>query len=285
MRKLNKSDCGEPISLDELKQYQLHMLDALAEVCEEHGIHYYLDGGSLLGAVRHQGFIPWDDDIDIIIPHPDCVKLMEITKGKIGDYLFVAPNIDGIYPAEMWKMYDTSVIIESDLGGTSSIHNFFPIFMDIFPMEGLPDTEEETAKWYRKVMFFRKLLNSSNGSVWHGKTLARKLFHGFMRPVTKLIGVKVIFAQLQKAKERLEFDEATWVGNMSGPVHTVDSRVLKKDWMRPEKLLFEGKYYSVPGNYKQYLTQLYGADSMTTLPPEDKRKSHHSFKVYRRKEH
>lgn len=280
MDKLTINNCGEEVGSEKLKALQVDMLKALAAFCDAHDIPYYLDGGTLLGAVRHKGFIPWDDDIDIMIPHPACERLQAISGGKIGRYLLVAPNIDSIYPAESWKLYDTSVVIESDLGGTSSVHAFFPAFVDIFPMEGLPETLRETARWYRRVMFLRKMLNSTTGSVWHGKTLPRKLFHGFMRPVAHLIGVNRLFGWLQRAKQRLSFDEATYVGNMSGPVHTVDSRVRKADYMAPMKLPFEDGLYAVPGNYRQYLTQLYGADCMTTLPPVEKRRSAHSFRVY-----
>lgn len=282
MEELTKGDCGDEISLFELKKNLLQMLDALVEVCEKNEIRYFLDGGTLLGAVRHKGFIPWDDDIDLIIPHPDCLKLWEITGGKIGKYRLVAPNFDGMVPLEHWKLYDPSIVIESDLGKSSSIHNFFPAFIDIFQMEGLPDTEEETARWYRRTVFFRKLLGASYGSAWHGKTVMRRIFHGCMRPVVKIIGKQSIFSVLQESKERLPFESATWVGNMSGPVHTTDSRVKKDSYLRARKLEFEGKLYTVPGNYEEYLTQLYGAESMTTLPPENKRESHHSFIIYRR---
>lgn len=276
----NKSNCGEPVSDQELKDGLVRMLIALTDFCDEHGIRYYLDGGTLLGAVRHKGFIPWDDDIDIIIPHPDCIRLQELCEGKIGEYLIAAPYIDGPFHCETWRMYDPSMIIETDLGGASTLHNFVPVFLDILQMEGLPDTEKETAKWYRKTVFLRNLLGCTTGSVWHGKTLPKKIAHGLLRPFVLLIGRERVFHMLQQSKERLSFDEAAYVGNMSGRVHTTDSRVKKSEYTAPMKLSFEGREYSVPGNYKQYLTQLYGAESMTTLPPEDKRASHHTFSIY-----
>ena len=282
MRALTKADCGERISAEAQRSALLDMLNALADFCEAHGLRYFLDGGTLLGAVRHGGFIPWDDDIDVIMPHPDCLRLQKLTGGALGRYPVVAPNVDGPFPAECWKLYDVDYVIESDLGGTSSIHSFFPVFIDIFPMEGLPDTEGETAAWYRRVVFYRKLLNSASGSLWHGRTPLRRLFHGCMRPVTWLVGRRRLFDRLQRAKERLPFDEAEYVGNMSGPVHTTDSRVRKADYIQPARLTFEGRAYAVPGNYRQYLTQLYGAESMIALPPPEQRRSHHSFQVYRR---
>ena len=282
--KLTKANCGKMIGLEEIRKSQLSMLGALADFCEENSIRFFLDGGTLLGAVRHQGFIPWDDDIDIMIPHPDCIRLSKLSGGKIGKYLICEPEYNGMSFAESWKMYDPELVIESDIGGSSSACIYFPVFLDLFPMEGLPDTESENVRWYRKVVFYRKLMLCAIGSVWHGSTLPRKIFHGCMRPVVKLIGPGRIFRWLQDSKERLSFEEAEWVGNMSGPVHTTDSRVLKLDYIKQMKLPFEGREYPVPGNYRQYLTQLYGADSMTTLPPENMRKTRHSFRVYQYRE-
>lgn len=69
------ANCGDKVDLAEAKQAMLKMLEALADTCEAKGLRYYLDGGTLIGAARHKGFIPWDDDIDVMMPKPDCEKL------------------------------------------------------------------------------------------------------------------------------------------------------------------------------------------------------------------
>ncbi len=277
---LSKAHCGSPATSNEVRESQISMLRALADCCEANGIRYFLDGGTLLGAARHQGFIPWDDDIDIIIPHPDCLRLQEISGGRIGPYLLCPPSINGSESNESWKLYDPSLVVESDYGGSSARCRYYPVFLDIFPMEGLPASEHETARLYRRVVFYRKLLYCSAGSVWHGSTLPRRIFHGCMRPVVLLIGPERIFSRLQKAKERIPFESADYSGNMSGPVHTTDSRVRKADYLNAKTLPFEGRLYPVPGNYLQYLEQLYGQGCTTTLPPEGERKTNHSFRIY-----
>ena len=82
-RELGRKNCGENVSVEEVKRTQVDMLKTLADICEENGIRYYLDGGTLIGAARHKGFIPWDEDIDVMMPQNDCFKLKELTKGKI----------------------------------------------------------------------------------------------------------------------------------------------------------------------------------------------------------
>lgn len=80
-RKLTVANCGEKIGIEEAKHVMVSMLEALADTCEKNGLRYYLDGGTLIGAARHKGFIPWDDDIDVMMPKPDCIRLKEIARG------------------------------------------------------------------------------------------------------------------------------------------------------------------------------------------------------------
>ena len=89
--KLTADNIGERVGIVEAKQQMLDMLEKLADVCESNGLRYYLDGGTLIGAARHKGFIPWDDDIDVMMPKSDCLKLKQITGGRIGEYVLSDP--------------------------------------------------------------------------------------------------------------------------------------------------------------------------------------------------
>ena len=80
---LTEKNCGERIELSEARHAMVKMLETLANVCEVNNLRYYLDGGTLIGAARHQGFIPWDDDIDIMMPKSDCIKLKKISEGGV----------------------------------------------------------------------------------------------------------------------------------------------------------------------------------------------------------
>lgn len=84
---LGTENCGERITLEEKKTVMVDMLSAFADCCEQNGIRHWLGGGTLIGTVRHKGFIPWDDDIDVMIPRTDVKKLRTIIGGKIGRYL------------------------------------------------------------------------------------------------------------------------------------------------------------------------------------------------------
>ncbi len=283
MEKLSRKNCGNEISVKQLRSLQLEMLKVFVEFCEKNKIRYYLAGGTLLGAVRHKGFIPWDDDIDVSVPRPDCEKMQKISNGKLGKYVLQKPDASCPYHAESWRIYDTSTVIESSLSGTSKKKPIYiHAFIDVFPIEGLPDSLEETKRHYKKLIPNRKLINCTFGSLWYGKTIKSKIFHFIMRPCAKLIGYERLYNNIQKEVTKYSFDESKYIGVMTAPVHTLEERMVKSEYLPQVKVMFEGMEFNAPGNYHTYLTQLYGSDYMK-MPPIDKRVSHHGFKIYKYK--
>jgi len=282
LKELTIHDCGEPITLEQLKEEEYKMLQALAEYCDSYGLRYYLSGGTLLGAMRHKGFIPWDDDIDTNMPRPDVEKLMELCKGKIGKYVLAEPDPNHPYLSESYRLYNYDYIIESDLGHSSKKKYYTPVFVDIFPIEGLPDTVEKTKKQYRKIVMLRKLINCTVGNPWHGGSIGAKLFHFTCRPFAKAIGYKRMYRKIQEIVKEYNFDECEYAGVMTAPVHTLEERIVKKEYIPIIKVQFEDGMFNAPAGYDAYLTQLYGKNYME-MPPADKQKSHHSFRLFKAK--
>ena len=274
--KLTDANCGEKIELAEAKQAMVKMLEALADVCEANGLRYYLDGGTLIGAARHKGFIPWDDDIDVMMPKPDVEKLKIISGGGIGNYKLSDPMDKEYEFTECWRLYDESYVVKNVFNGTLK-----PLWLDIEPMVGFPDTQEEIERTFGKLRFYRVLLQSAAGNLWHGKTLFRKVVHLVLRPVTKVIGYDNILNRIEAIKDRYGFEEKEYVGNMCSPVGLWHGKVRREDYTKPNQLEFEGRMYSVPGNYIEYLEPLYGKNCTTELPPPEKRVSIHDQDIYR----
>ncbi len=280
VKKLTKEDCGRQATLDDMKERLVLMLSALAKFCDENGIRYYLSGGTLLGAVRHKGFIPWDDDIDINVPRPDCEKLQSLSGGMIdGKYYLQRPDPFAIAHSEAWRLYDFSMVIENSLGRSSKKPFYTPIFIDIFPIEGLPSDDEELRKHFKKIKRVRFFLLCGIFNAWKGTTFVRKVAHLVFRPFSKLVGIDTLYNKIQDLGKKYPFDECDHIGVVTAPVHTVEERVLKEEYIPQVDVAFEGRTFKGPANYDTYLTQLYGKDYMQ-IPPESKRHSHHGFTLY-----
>ena len=278
--RMTRENCGRELTKEEMRETQLNMLRALAAFCDGHGLRYFLSGGTLLGAIRHQGFIPWDDDIDINMPRPDCKKLMELTEGRLGDYRILGPDMDGYSPCcESYRIYDPHTVIENWAGGSAKEPSYFPVFADLFPIEGLPTGQRETVRHYAKIVFARKMQRTASLKHMEGSNAAAHLFHAAVWIPAKLVGYANWSRLVQKIATKYAFDDCEWVGVMTAPFQTTSEKVRKEDYLNVISVRFEGETYHGPSNYDTYLTQLYG-DYMTPPPPE-KQYTHHVFHMYR----
>lgn len=278
--KFTDANCGEKVDIAEAKEAMVKMLQTLADICEANGLRYYLDGGTLIGAARHKGFIPWDDDIDVMMPKPDCIKLKKISGGILGEYKLSDPMDMDYEFQECWRIYDENYLVKDVPNKTIK-----PLWIDIEPMVGFPDTQEEIEKTFSKLRFYRVLLQSAAGKIWHGKTLSGKIVHVILRPVASILGYKRILKKIESLKDRYDFEKKEYVGNMCSSVGLWHGKVRREDYTKPNQLEFEGRMYSVPGNYVEYLEPLYGKNCTTELPPEDKRVSVHTEVIYRTVNH
>ena len=239
------------MSEEDLKKEQLSVLKYLKKICEANNIQYYLAYGTLLGAVRHKGYIPWDDDIDVYVYEKDIPKLCSLLQDD-KDFGIIS-SVNGCdYYDEYHLMVSHHSILDT---------NHFPIQLstgvsiDIFPLCAIPGEPDEFARYCREI----KNLEMEKWNKLYSKSeclkAANKL-HDFM---------------VQYPPE-----ECTNVGCLLSFAYTRD--VYPKEYFQPAQLIFEGELFSVPENYDAVLTKLYG-DYMTPPPPE-KRLGHHFFRAY-----
>ena len=133
----------EKMNLEQVKAIELEILDFIDSVCKEYDITYYLAGGTFLGAVRHQGFIPWDDDIDLIMPRKDYKRFIKAVNDKKTKYKALSGYTDLNYRKKFVKVVDTdTVLIEHGLEKMERLG----IYVDVFPLDNLPNDKDKRRK-------------------------------------------------------------------------------------------------------------------------------------------
>ena len=258
------------ISVDELKSIELEMLKFIDEVCKKEGLRYFLCGGTLLGAVRHQGFIPWDDDIDIFMPRLDYEKLIELTKNS-KEYRLLSEVDDGYY-YNFGKLVDTrTTMIEEEC---EQIRNF-GVYIDIFPLDGMPNDEKECMRHFKKLDKRRHRITSfSKGKPRIRKNIFALFYNWYYYITNKFTGIKKEQEKYINIAKQYAYDDSVYVYATGGAFKEKD--IFPRAWLsNGTELIFEGIKFQAPIKYDKYLRQLYG-DYME-LPPVEKRISHHHF--------
>lgn len=263
------------LSLDEMKKIQLDILIKLAKFCDLNGLRYYITGGTLLGAVRHKGFIPWDDDIDINMPRPDYEKFIVLSKGRLNQYTVVSALDNNENDALVIKVFDSKTIVREAVKTLSGYtYHYAHVFIDIFPLDGLPDSEILFKLHCLHVHFLVGLCRTAiNGT--SGRSLIKRLIRIPMLPIAKIGGVSHWKKQIRKVCLKYDFKHSKKIGVLLSRNRFKD--YLDKDKYMPydDSLTFEGLNFHVTSCYKEHLTKLYG-DYMQ-LPPEKSRNSGHEL--------
>ena len=269
------------MTLDEIKTCSLGVLDFVDKVCKENHLQYFLCDGTLLGAVRHKGFIPWDDDIDIMMPRKDYEKLFQVWP-KNDRYAVLNYKNTKDLPYAYGKSIDLRTIkIEPIKVKTAQIG----VDVDIFPIDGLPSDDEEAKLYYKKIERMQNRLTLQLSSFGKGssfiRTLARNVRLFFLR-----IGDSLGITSLYKVTKRYDNLAQLYTGKNTGYCgitaishYGVKEKNPVENYEIIKSVPFEGKDYPAPIGYADYLSRLYGKNYMQ-LPPVETRQTHHSYKAF-----
>lgn len=256
------------IPIEELKLLQREILDDIVQFCEEHGLRYFLAYGTLLGALRHKGYIPWDDDIDIHMPRPDYERFLELYNNRTSNYKVVTHDLERCYHVPFAKVYRKGTIVKEFFYKQS----VFGVYVDIFPLDGIKH------KWQAflcgqciKFMYIKTFIFCKQQS------LARKLRIAVTKAILLPFTEHFILGMMKSISTRYKYSECDRVcsfGSRTALREILPRAVFEKHIMLP----FEGKMYHAPRGYDTYLKQKYG-DYMT-LPPVEKQVSTHDSQAY-----
>lgn len=260
-------------------EIQLELLEEVHEFCENNNLIYYLMFGTLIGAVRHKGFIPWDDDVDICMPRKDYdlffANYNEIALRKHSKA--VNCNNDNKYYYPFGKVIDTRTVLMEDVCTDYSLG----VYIDVFPLDNLSNNESVNAKARKKLHLLRNLLASKMLPNSNRRKGAKKIIHRFLNKVLFRLDMNYISKKMDTIARNvapLENDTLQY-----GIIADVDAKGMDRNYVgymfKDRKLVpFEQYSFFVPGGYDGILTQIYG-DYMTP-PPEHKRHSLHVYKQY-----
>lgn len=265
-------------NMERLHQVDMDIVKEVVRICDAHGFRYFMLGGTMLGAIRHGGFIPWDDDIDLGMPREDYEAFLQVAPEELPAYMKVVNyRNDPNYMYYITRVQDTQTkVVEERIGNDNK---YTHASIDIFPIDGTPNNP-----LLRKIYFFRVLFHRALMSLCYKDSIDRKrkrskkekLLLWIMEhiPVEKLTTPYKQKCKIDKLLRKQKIAGSQYIGNIMGAYRTRE--------IVPAEFYGEGAYYTfediqLRGMAKadEYLTFTYG-DYMQ-LPPEDQRKTH--FKI------
>lgn len=266
------------VTTEESKKLQVAILEDLAAFCEKHHLRYYLAYGTLIGAVRHKGFIPWDDDIDIQMPRADYNKLIELynqEKGENSRYYLVSPDDKRSLNA-FTKIIDQTTVKKEFGVAYKKPDDYLGVDVDIFPLDGAPNDKEEYKKWFKKLIWLYT-------RHWYKNQNKRDSLKGWLKLfMHKLPGIflskKSILKRAAKLHAKYPYETCEYVAVVENASSDFGSYTKKSNYAESVMLDFEDKKFAAPKGYHEILTGNYG-DYMQ-LPPIEKQVTHHVNNVF-----
>ena len=258
------------IGLDDLKQIELDMVKYLDKICKANSIHYYMVGGTLLGSVRHRGFIPWDDDIDVAMPRKDFIKLQKVFENDSSYYQLQFYNNIKNYGYSWPKMIDSrTTLIDRKLG---TGYERSAVYLDIFLYDGMGNSKRKALLYYYFLKIFKKTVFLSKRN-FKMENQFKTLF--FMVPwiVCHLIGSDKLNVFFNSLAARRNFYDDKYVACVSGRYGRKEL-FCRGVFEKTIELPFEDTILPAPIKYEKYLKSLYG--NFMELPPIDKQISNHT---------
>lgn len=263
------------LSLDEIQKLEFDILKEFDRICRKHNLRYTLAGGTLLGAVRHKGFIPWDDDIDVAMPRKDYVEFLKIAPEElsIASYKLHTPY-DSYSRFSYSKLMDTRIV---NIEFPHAVQHELSLYIDIFPLDGMMGNETERNRRKDRVDKLDKRLYRLKSAKYRKKEEKgiKKFIWSLLALLNMLYPKFYLIKKLDKMVMEYEFDTSDYVGSIIGGCGGYREMIKREEYEMIGSVEFEGCEFMSMKNTDLYLSNLYG-DYMK-LPPVEDRKQHENY--------
>ncbi len=262
------------LSVDEIKKYELDILIHFRDFCESNQIRYFLSNGTLLGAVKYKGFIPWDDDVDVLVPREDYNRLIKCFTDDDRYRLFAyEKNPDYKYSfAKLCNMQTRKEETDINNGVTLGID------IDIFPLDAWDSDIKKANKEMKSINRNMFCLGLSKLNKPDSVNPAKKLIKLILMVVCKAFGSDFFLQRIIKKSCNLSCRQSKYSGCKSWCIYKEREIIPTEVFKEAVVVDFEGEKFFAPKGYDEYLRSLYG--DYKSDPPLDEQKTHHSFNAY-----
>lgn len=258
--------------LQQLKRIELAMLDEFVRICDANGIDYFLSGGTCLGAARHKGFIPWDDDIDVGMLREDYDRFAQACKTELSDgFIFQDMNTEPNCGLVFGKIRKKGTVYSETY--SSHIAMSQGVWIDIFPYDRVSNDSTERIKQYRKVSFLKNLYIVKCGYKFpQNKGGIQKAAYYVAKALCLLIPQHWIISKIDKAMRTYDQDDSCHYAIPFGGAYSIEVETEELARLHDLALIeFAGKQYKTFADWDGYLTKHYG--NYMQLPPKEKRRA------------
>ena len=261
-------------TIEEIQAISLSILIKFDKFCREHNLRYSLAAGTMLGAIRHKGFIPWDDDIDVLMPRPDYDEFIHY-HGGICEGLSVInlENMEIPYFAYSKLIDDNTVLIES-----IRIKNQRGVGIDIFPVDGLPDESDAQKKHFKKLKRYKDVIVLNTIRIEKGSSLVNFILKLLLIPTARIVfNLPAAVKKLDNLARKYDFEKSKYVAAQT--LNYQEKEILPREAFENfVEVEFCKKRFMAISCYDKYLGNLFG-DYMK-LPPLEQRISSHAYIAY-----